>query len=296
MEITGLSAFALTPCREDSIDFEALSALIARLTAAGSDSVAVLGSTGCGMLVDRAERRAVVETAVAAAGSTPVIAGVSALRTRDARSSLLDAEAAGASAALLSPVGYHRLTPHEVTGLFAEVCRGSDLPVIVYDNPTTTGFAFTPEHYAQIAEIDTVVAVKIPGVPADPADARSHVGRIRELLPDRVRIGVSQDRAAARGLAAGCDAWFSVLGGVLPEPALALTRAALGGDSGALADAEAAPEPLLGIVDACAGSVRVMAAVAAAQGWADVECLPAPLRALDPETRGRVAEAVAGLR
>jgi 4-hydroxy-tetrahydrodipicolinate synthase len=41
-----------------------------------------------------------------------------------------------------------------------------------------------------------------------------------------VTIGVSGDARAAAGLAAGCDAWYSGIGGTLPALAVEITRAA----------------------------------------------------------------------
>lgn len=43
------------------------------------------------------------------------------------------------------------------------------------------------------------------------------------LFPNHVTIGVSGDAHAATGLAAGCNAWYSVIGGALPALALNIT-------------------------------------------------------------------------
>ncbi|WP_308470687.1 MULTISPECIES: hypothetical protein [unclassified Rathayibacter] len=44
--LTGLSAFPLTPLRDDSIDERSFAALVERLARAGVDSIGALGSTG----------------------------------------------------------------------------------------------------------------------------------------------------------------------------------------------------------------------------------------------------------
>ena len=62
----------------------ALVRIIQRLAAAGVGAITVLGSTGAGAYLDRAERTRVVRLAVDAAGEVPVHAGVSALRTAHA--------------------------------------------------------------------------------------------------------------------------------------------------------------------------------------------------------------------
>lgn len=76
-----------------------------------------------------------------------------------------------------------------------------------------------------------MASVKIPGVPGGEGEARRRVEALRGLLPAHVTIGVSGDQFAAEGLLAGCDAWYSVIGGVLPAVAVALMRAASGGDA-----------------------------------------------------------------
>lgn len=151
MRCTGVSAFPLTPLRDGREDVPALEAAVGRLGEAGVDSVAVLGSTGIGAYLDRAERAAVVRCAVDVAGRTPVIAGVSALRTADVLAHAEDAAAAGAAALLLAPMTCQALTEDEVVGLFADASAAMDLPIVLYDNPGTTHVAMTPHTYGRIA-------------------------------------------------------------------------------------------------------------------------------------------------
>src|SRR5690606_22019334 len=118
----------------------------------------------------------------------------------------------------------------------------------------------TIDLYARIAALPGISSIKIPGVPSNPEEARTHVAAIRAAVPDHVTIGVSGDAFAAAGLAAGCDAWYSVIGGTLPTPALALTRAA---QNGHMQDAHAVADRLapLWTLFAEHGSLRVVAAI-----------------------------------
>src|SRR5690606_35959833 len=152
-------------------------------------------------------------------------------RTSQVLQHVADAEAAGASGLLLAPVSYQALTDADVFELYRAVSEHSQLPIIVYDNPGTTHFTFTIELYARLAELPTVAAIKIPPVPADVEAARQRVGLIRDAIPLDVSIGVSGDAFAATGLVAGCDAWFSAIGGTLPQQALEITRAVQRGDA-----------------------------------------------------------------
>lgn len=80
-KIAGLSAFPLTPLRDDQVDEAAFIALIHRLVAAGVDSITALGSTGSYAYLTPQERARVAQLAVEHAGDTPVFIGVGALRT-----------------------------------------------------------------------------------------------------------------------------------------------------------------------------------------------------------------------
>lgn len=298
---TGLSAFPLTPLDEHGIDEAALGRLVQRAAAAGVDSLGVLGSTGSYAYLGRQERRRVLEVAIAHAGGTPVLAGIGALRTRDVLAHAADAQETGAAAVLLAPVSYQPLTPEEVYGLYEDAAAELSVPLVVYDNPRTTGFAFTDELHAAIARLPRVSSVKIPPVPAGPDTAAARIGALRTLLPDAVTIGISGDACAATALTHGADAWYSVLAGVLPEVCVALTRAALGvarrgGVAGADDDgaARALSARLTPIWDLFAehGSVRVAAAAAEVLGLTASPSLPRPLRPLDAEARAAVVRAL----
>lgn len=292
---TGLSAFPLTPLRDDAVDEPAFAALIERLAGAGVDSITALGSTGSYMYLDRDERRRVAVSAVQHANTVPVIVGIGALRTSQVLDLAEDAQNAGASAVLLAPVSYQPLTDDDVFGLFEDVTANLSVPLVVYDNPGTTDVTFTGDLYAAIARLPHVGSIKIPGVPADASAATERVRTIREHLSPGVTIGVSGDAFAALGLNAGCDAWYSVIGGTLPRPALAITNAARAGDRAAATAECERLQPLWDLFAEHGGSYRVIAAIAEHLGFAAANCLPRPVRGLDAHARARVAEVVAAL-
>ncbi|ROQ03667.1 4-hydroxy-tetrahydrodipicolinate synthase [Rathayibacter sp. PhB93] len=293
--LTGLSAFPLTPLRDDTVDEPAFAALVERLAAAGVDSIGALGSTGSAAYLDREERRRVAALAVRHAGHVPVVVGISALRTSQVLALAEDAQEAGAAAVLLAPVSYQPLTDDDVLGLYEDVTAQLSVPLVVYDNPGTTHVTMTDELYGAIARLPRVASIKIPGVPADPAAAAERVTAIRARVPAGVTIGVSGDASAARGLLAGCDAWYSVIGGTLPGPALTIARAARSGDRAAAEAESARLQPLWHLFAEHGGSYRVIAAIAEHLGLAAPDCLPRPIRGLDASARTRVAEVVAAL-
>ena len=288
---TGLSAFPLTPLRDDALDEPAFARLVERLASAGVDSITALGSTGSYMYLDRDERRRVASLAVQHAGDVPVMVGIGALRTSQVQRLADDAQEAGASAVLLAPVTYQRLGDDEVFGLFEDVTAGLSVPLVVYDNPGTTHVTFTEDPYVRVAALPGVASIKIPGGPTDPAQAAARVRSIRERVPASVALGISGDGLAATGLIAGCDLWYSAIAGTLPAPALALTRAALAGDHAAATAESAWLAPLWALI-AEHGSLRVSAAVAEHLGLVGPDSLPRPVRGLDAVARARVAAVV----
>ncbi|MEI4486837.1 dihydrodipicolinate synthase family protein [Frigidibacter sp. MR17.14] len=211
----GLSAFPVTPAdAAGHVMTERLGRLVSRCCEAGVQSVGVLGSTGSYVYLSGPERARALAAAVEAAGAVPVIAGVGALRTTDVLENARAAEAAGAAGLLLAPVSYLPLTEAEVETLVRDLAGATGLPICVYNNPGTTHFTVSDELLARLAQIRGVVAVKNPA-PAG-GDFAGHLARLRPALPEGFALGYSGDMTIAGALVAGCDAWYSVLGGTFP--------------------------------------------------------------------------------
>jgi 4-hydroxy-tetrahydrodipicolinate synthase len=229
--LKGLSAFPITPADATGrVDTVALRRLIDRLTAAGVDSIGLLGSTGIYMYLTREERRRALEAAQEqCGGKIPLVVGVGALRTDDAIRLAQDAKAIGAAVGLLSPVSYAPLSQNEVFEHFSAVARESGLPICIYDNPGTTHFTFTPELVARLSRVPGIVGIKNP--PPPEGQMVHHLSGQRTATSEGFAIGYSGDWCCPEALNAGADAWYSVLGGTFPKVCLKITRAAQAGDA-----------------------------------------------------------------
>lgn len=294
--LTGLSAFPLTPVSGDRIDETAFTRIVERLAHSGVSSIGALGSTGSGAYLDRDERARAARLAVSAAGDTPVIVGISALRTSQVLAAAADAQDAGAAAVLLAPMTYQTLGRDEVYALYADVAAELSVPLVVYDNPATTHFTFDDDLYAALARLPAVGSIKIPGVPRDPAAAQARLSHLHQRVGPDVTLGVSGDAHGAAGLIAGCDAWYSVLAGVLPRTVAAIADLARQGrPQRAQADAARAASARLDPLweqFAAHGSLRVAAAIAEHLRLAEEPCLPAPVRGVSPEQKTQIARIV----
>ncbi|MFE5034333.1 dihydrodipicolinate synthase family protein [Streptomyces sp. NPDC056683] len=140
------------------------------------------------------------------------------------------------------------------------------MPLCVYDNPRTTQVHFTDELHGRISR-----------------------------LPNVRSIGVSGDWAGVSGLNAGCDVWYSAMGGLFPRTALALARAALPGDAGRATESSDALKPLWELLRQY-GGLRVLSAAASHLGLTSEPNLPRPLRGLDEASRRDVTAVLDALQ
>jgi 4-hydroxy-tetrahydrodipicolinate synthase len=289
----GLSAFPLTPAdAAGRVIAEDLTRLLKRLVDAKVDSIGLLGSTGTYAYLTRQERRRALEIAVReVAGRVPVMVGVGAMRTDEAEALARDAKAAGADALLLAPVSYTPLTQDEVFELFRAVAAATDLPICIYNNPSTTHFSFGDPLLARLAGIETIRAVKMP-LPQG-GDFSGELRRLRDAGAGGLKTGYSGDWGAGAALLAGASAWYSVVGGLLPRATRALTTAARAGDKAEAERVDAAFAPLWNLFKEF-GSIRVV--YTAARLIELTHALPPrPLMALGDEHSGRLRAALSAL-
>ena len=286
----GLSAFPLTPTDADgNVQRALLEGFLDRIVTARPASIGLLGSTGGYAYLSREQRQDVLRiTMDHVGGRVPVVVGVGALRTDISVALAQDARLAGADGLLLAPMSYTPLTDEEVFGHFAAVAEAGELPLCIYNNPSTTRFNFSYDLIARLASLPHVSAVKMPL--AANGDFGGELTRLRARTPESFAIGYSGDWGAADALLAGCDAWYSVVAGLLPEPALSLTSAARAGDEAEARRINAALEPLWTVFKGH-GSFRVMFTIADILGFGRI-MPPRPVLPLPEAERASVEAAV----
>lgn len=291
---TGLSAFPLTPTDDEGqLKPDLLQRLLERIVAAGANSIGLLGSTGGYAYLTSEERKRTLRIAVdCVAGRTPLIVGVGALTTDVAEDLARDALRAGAGGLLLAPMSYQPLTEEEVFRHFEAVATTGELPLCIYNNPSTTKFTFSPDLIARLAEIPNVTALKMP-LPTD-GDYVGELSRLQRMTPEGFAIGYSGDWGAKDALLAGGACWYSVVAGLLPEPALALTRAAQTGDT---VKAQRIDDAFGSVWELFRefGSFRVMFTIAEILGFGRITP-PRPILPLEQARSERVELALRSLR
>ena len=161
-QFEGAYSALVTPMHDDeSVNFDGLERLVGLQLDRGVEGFYCCGSSGEGLLLDLAERRAIMQTVVkATAGRVPVIAHVGTIRTTDAARLARWAEDDGADAVSLIPPYYYHFTSKEVLGYYNQVIAGTRLPVILYNIPQFTQVQFDKSSAGPLLDQDQVLGVK----------------------------------------------------------------------------------------------------------------------------------------
>lgn len=131
------------------------------MVTAGSHGIAPLGSTGVMPYLNDAEKEALTEaTMQQVAGRVPTLVGVSNLTTGRTVYHAQFAEKAGATAVMIIPMSYWKLTDDEIVKHYDAVASKISIPIIAYNNPATGGVDMSPVLMKRLLEIPNVTMIK----------------------------------------------------------------------------------------------------------------------------------------
>ena len=210
---------------ELSVDSDAVAAEVGRLIGAGVHGMVPNGTVGEGGSLSRDERRAVIEIVVGAAnGRASVCAGVSASTAEQAAAYARDARRAGADSVMTLPPLLYRADQRELIEFFGQIARAAELPLMVYNNPASSGSDLEPALLAELVhELPAITAIKETS-----GDAR-RIAELVNLLPE-IDIMVGGDDWALEGFCAGAAGWISGVVDVFPADCVRLWELCLTGE------------------------------------------------------------------
>ena len=215
---SGVFPALTTPFQGDlSIDHTALRSHIERLLSSGIHGLVVLGSLGENASLRAEEKLAVLETAARTGkGRVPLLAGVAEATPQEAERFIHLASESGADGIMLLPPMRYRGDSEETLAYLVTVAGSSPLPVMIYNNPVAYGTDVTPEMFARLATVDSIVALK-----ESSEDAR-RITDIIGLCGERYRIFVGVDDLALESFLLGATGWVAGLVCAFPEESVAL--------------------------------------------------------------------------
>lgn len=161
-QFSGIIAYNVTPFFRNSsqVNIDALYDVIDDLISSGASVVAALGSAGeCAYLDDDEWRLVAKQTIDHVDTRVPVIVGISELTTKRAVERAVFANENGASAIMVSPFSYYKLTEDEIFDHYKAISDAITIPIMIYNNPTTCGVDMTPEFMLSMVDKITHAAM-----------------------------------------------------------------------------------------------------------------------------------------
>ena len=228
----GTHTALVTPFRNGSLDEPAFKKLIDAQFAAGITGIVPCGTTGESPTLDYEEHERVIKLAVEyGAGRGLVIAGTGSNSTREAVELTEEAEANGATAALLVAPYYNKPTQEGLFQHYRSISQSTTLPLMLYSIPGRCGIEIGVDTLVRLAEAcPNIRAIKEAG------GTPERVSQIRQELPPEFEILSGDDSLTLPFMSVGAVGVVSVASNLIPGPISELVKLATAGDfAGALA-------------------------------------------------------------
>lgn len=221
----GVFPALMTEFSEDgALDLEGTARHIEAMLAAGCSGLVMLGTLGENTSLEPAEKRAVIEAAVATVGGrVPVLSGVAEYTSELAVSFVLDIEKLGVDGAMVLPPMVYKTDPGETLAHFRSVAEASSLPVMIYNNPVSYGTDVSPDMFAELADIETIVAIK------ESSEDPRRITDIVNTCGDRYALFCGVDDLILESVSVGAIGWVAGLVNAFPVETVRLFASAQAG-------------------------------------------------------------------
>lgn len=224
--VSGIIAYPVTPFGTGGggIDEDGFRQVTENLLVDAPAAISFLGSAGESAYLSTEEWRHSARLGVeTVAGRVPVILGISELTTAAAVAKARYAEEVGADMLMVIPVAYWKLTDAEIFEHYAAIAEATDLPIMAYNNPGTSGVDMSPALLVRmVREIETVRYVK------ESSGDLNRMHAIRVLSDDSVPFYNGANHMALEALAAGASGWCTAAPNLLggrPQQLFSLMQA-----------------------------------------------------------------------
>lgn len=214
----GVIAYPLTPFdNNEQIDIPLFKKQVERLVTTGAHAIAPLGSTGVMPYLTDTEKEAITEaTMQQVAGRVPTLVGVSNLTTEKTVHHAQFAEKTGATAVMVIPMSYWKLSDDEIVKHYDAVASKISIPIMAYNNPATAGVDMSPKLLKRLLEIPNVTMIK------ESTGDIQRMHYLRKELGEEVAFFNGSNPLALAAFAAGASGWCTAAPNLIPELNIAL--------------------------------------------------------------------------
>lgn len=210
---------AVTTLMKDDgkVDLDATGQHVSFLIESGVHGLVMLGTVGENTSLSKDEKISVVEAALEAAGGrVPVISGVAEYTTALGCEYANACKTVGVDGLMALPGMVYKADEREVISHFRSIANATDLPVMIYNNPVAYGIDVVPESFAQLEDLETIVAIK------ESSERTKRIVDLTNLYGDRFVLFCGVDDVVVESVANGALGWVSGLVNAFPEESVRL--------------------------------------------------------------------------
>lgn len=212
--IRGAYPVLITPMtQEQKIDWDGVKNNVNYFVDQGVAGIVINGSTGEFVSLSKEEKFQMVATVMEEVGGRiPVIVGTAAETTKETIEYTKQAEAHEAAGALIIPPYYMKPKENEIYHQFKEVSSVTNLPIMLYNNPFTSGVNMSTDLMLRIGkECENVRLIK---------ESSGEIGKVRDLArkgKGDFEVFCGAEELVMESYFVGATGWISVAGNIVPK-------------------------------------------------------------------------------
>jgi len=212
----------VTPFDEgtEAVNYEKLENQLEYMIKKGAHGLVTTGSTGEFASLTEEERKKVAQVSVDVVNKrTPIVIGASATTTRETIMYCKHAEDIGADGVMLVHPYYCLPKERELYEHYRNVSEAINIPIIIYNNPYTSGVDASPELLSRLTEFKNIRYVK---------EATGDVTRVTDIIrltSGRLKVLQGWDNIVFESFASGAVGWIAGTADVIPDLSIQLYEA-----------------------------------------------------------------------
>jgi 4-hydroxy-tetrahydrodipicolinate synthase len=202
---------AVTPMnKNEAIDYSGFETNLDWYIGQGLSGITVNGGTGEFVSLTMQERKKLAETAVRQIGSrADCMVCCAAETTGEVIDYAKHAKSIGADSIMIIGPYYFKPSDEEIRQHYWSIAEAVDIPIVLYNNPGSSGIDLRPALIAEICSAGNIRHVK---------EASGDLRRIREIrgIDSSIHVYCGSDDIITEALANGAVGWISITANLLP--------------------------------------------------------------------------------